>query len=97
MATLKLRNAARFPRKPLMIGETGAEQNFQTNYFNGDASDKSALQALEQSFPNVKAYVYWDSKSVRGNFQILAPALPAFTAFATDPYMSGHAQPASAR
>ncbi len=86
--------AAHFPNKPLMIGETGAVQDWQLSYFNGDPSDLNADQSLQTSFPRIKAYVYWDSKGTRGDYEILATnGLPAFSAFVNGPYESGMGPP----
>ena len=76
-----------------MIGETGAEQLFQRNYFAGNCCNYSAEQALRFSLTHIQAYVYWDSSGGRGNFQ-LGPGLQAFTTFAHTRYLSGFA-PAS--
>ncbi|MEO9170735.1 MAG: glycosyl hydrolase [Candidatus Baltobacteraceae bacterium] len=80
-----------WPNKPLMISETGAVQNWQVSYFTGNASHLAADPSLQQNFPNVKAYVYWNSTGSRGNFQI-GPALQTFKTFADLPYESGFQQ-----
>jgi len=82
------------PNKPLMIGETGAFPNFQTDYFNGDQeSNPSAVTALQSDLQNIQAYVYWDSKSTLDNYQIPDPGAGSpFYSFANSPYMSGMSQ-----
>jgi hypothetical protein len=76
--------------KPLMIGETGAEPVWQANYFRGESPTYArAVTALQKSFPNIAAYVYWNSSGGRGDFRIVPPGLGLFKKFANDPYLSG--------
>ncbi len=81
-----------FPTKPLMIAETGAVQTEQPLYFPGDSTHLSADQALQQDFPNILAYVYWNSKGTRGNYEILGAGLPSYEQFVRGPYESAMGQ-----
>jgi hypothetical protein len=73
--------------KPIMIGETGASTAEQPQFFS------SAAQTLQGDFPNVKAFVYFDSANPNYadtyNWGIETSAgLTAITAMANDPYFS---------
>lgn len=74
--------------KPIMVGETGAQPSEQAAFF-------PVLQpTLQQQFPSIKGYVYFDSTNRRLSMPekvtwvIDNSNIPAFAAMATNPYMS---------
>ena len=52
--------------------------------FIGDADSN-----LQNQFPNVQAFMYWDSTGQRGAFQLLQFGIQAFQQFAAGPYEQG--------
>lgn len=73
--------------KPIMVGETGAQPAMQSTFFPALAS------TLETQFPLIKAYDYFDSankvKTIQQVSWVIGDSeIPAFAAFANDPYMS---------
>ena len=95
--------------KPLMITETGAENGvlpdieplFQNQLFTGctgstictNPPNLSADQALQTDFPNIQAYIYWDSNGHRdngllGNYSFFGSGFAAYAQFMSGPYES---------
>jgi hypothetical protein len=74
-------------KKPIMVGETGASTAEQPQFFS------SAATTLETQFPNIKAYMYFDSANPNYadtyNWGIESTAgFNAFAAMANEPYFS---------
>ena len=67
-----------------MIGETGVIQASQPAFIGG------ADTALQTQFPNVQAFMYWDSTGTRGQFQLLQYGINAYAQFAAGPYEQGY-------
>jgi hypothetical protein len=74
--------------KPLMIGETGVEPKGQAAYIEGNPPYAPAEQALRKAFPQIQAYMYWNSSGAAGNFRLVSPGLSYFATFANDHYLS---------
>jgi len=75
-------NALKVFNKPILIAETGAEAAVQTSFFTGAAS------SLASQYPLVRGYMYFDAVGNNANWILSPQGLPAFTAFANDPYLS---------
>lgn len=74
--------------KPIMVGETGAQESEQDAFFG------ELPQTLRTSFPLIAGINYFDSARKDNYFGVYVWALadssiPAFTTMANDPYMSG--------
>lgn len=76
--------------KPIMIGETGATQTQQPQFFS------EAATTLKNNFPLVKAYMYFDSANLNFansySWVISPPNVPLFGQMAADPYFSARQQ-----
>lgn len=69
--------------KPILIAETGAPSADQSSFFTGAAA------TLQSQFPMIKGFMYFDGADFSGNqWSINSSAVPAFTTFALDPYVS---------
>ncbi len=68
--------------KPILVAETGEAGINQTAFFS------AAVPALQTSFSQVKGFMYYDARAVPTIWELTVESLPAFTAFANDPYMS---------
>jgi hypothetical protein len=70
--------------KPIMVGETGATATEQPAFFAAAAS------TLQQQFPDIKGYIYFDSLNPAFvNSWVISPsAIPDFAAMAKSAYLS---------
>ncbi len=72
--------------KPIMIGETGASATVQPAFF------AAAVPTLQSAFPQVKAFVYFDSSSgLKGDWSLTPAGESAFAAMGADPYFAAKA------
>jgi hypothetical protein len=81
--------------KPYIIGETGIEQSNQPFFLETGAN--SAANTLESQFPQIQAFMYWDSTGGRGQYQLLQYGIEAFSQFAAGPYEQGYYNAQQAR
>lgn len=68
--------------KPMMVSETGEVQSLQPEFFNDAAS------TLQTSFPQIKAFMYWDSYTHSSDFEFNRITLPSFITMANEPYFA---------
>ncbi len=69
--------------KPIMVGETGAAAAIQPSYF------AAAVPALQSTYPQIRAFVYFDSSSgFKGDWTLSPAGLSAFAAMGADPYFA---------
>lgn len=72
--------------KPIMVGETGATAQMQPAFFS------SAAATLQNDFPLVKAFMYFDSANPNYaetyNWALTSDTIPDFAAMANQPYFS---------
>ncbi|MEO9264312.1 MAG: glycosyl hydrolase, partial [Candidatus Baltobacteraceae bacterium] len=71
--------------KPIMIGETAAQAQSQTAFF------ESAARTLQSDFPLVKGFVYFDAPGNVGGWNV--SDVSAFAKMVNDPYFAGKLQP----
>ena len=71
-------------QKPLIVGETGAPQNDQANYFEGIS------QSVPTQFPSLKAILYFDAPGKNGDWSLTQPGLAALGQLLASPYFSFH-------
>jgi hypothetical protein len=73
--------------QPIMISETGAASAIQPAFFSSVAS------TLQQQFPLVKGWVYYDALNYNGadtaDWRIVTSAWPSFITLANSSYLSG--------
>jgi|SRR5579863_193190 len=73
-------------QKPIMVGETGATQQQQDLFFG------QAVGTLQSNFPDIKAFMYFDSANINYaesySWVIGSTQLATFSAMANDPYFS---------
>ncbi|MBD5657339.1 MAG: hypothetical protein IAI50_19480 [Candidatus Eremiobacteraeota bacterium] len=79
-----------FPTKPIVIGETGIEGPQQQAFLDGA---NGANVGLPTAFPNIQAFLYWDSTGVRGQYQLQQFGIPAFASLAAGAYEQGMYKP----
>jgi hypothetical protein len=68
--------------KPIMIAETGAAAANQPTFF------ASAPSELQSEFPQVAAFVYFDSSGFKGDWALDQNGTAAFATMGRDPYFS---------
>jgi hypothetical protein len=71
--------------KPMMIAETGAFAPYQSTFF------AAAAATLQSSFPQVRAWVYFDANGTNKDWEITGSGLQAFATMGAQPYFA--AQP----
>jgi hypothetical protein len=72
--------------KPIMVGETGAAAAIQPSFF------AAAVPALRSTYPQIKAFVYFDSSSgAKGDWSLSPAGVSAFAAMGADPYFAAKA------
>ena len=71
-------------QKPLIVGETGAPQDDQADYFNGIG------QSVPTQFPGLKAILYFDAPGKNGDWSLSQPGLTAFAQLLANPYFAFH-------
>ncbi len=71
-------------QKPLIVVETGAPQNDQSNYLGGIG------QSVPTQFPGLKAILYFDAVGNNGDWSLSQPGLAAFAQLLANPYFSFH-------
>ena len=74
--------------KPIFIGETGAKQGWQSS----SAFFPQGVASLQNQFPSIKAYVYYNAQGNQGNWTLDSAGTAAASTFSNLPYMSAFPQ-----